>query len=227
MRLLDATIYPFFGFAQPCSSLSHLLAALVFACASPFLVRLGRGDAGRTVGLWVFAVSCVLLLSLSGVYHWLAEGSHARAVFHRLDYAAIYCLIAGSFTGVHATTFRGAWRWGMIAVVWGIATVGITLTLVFFRELPEWVSLGGYLGMGWIGLVSSWKVWRAHGWALIQPLLVGGGAYSLGAVLEFFRVPVLVPRVVGPHEVFHMAVILGISCHWLFMRRSAQLLPAR
>ena len=76
----------------------HLLAAFACVSMSPFLLRRGRGDKGRVAGLAVFVLSCVLLLLFSGTYHLLGHGTEARGAFQRLDYAAIYSLIAGSFT---------------------------------------------------------------------------------------------------------------------------------
>ena len=89
----------------------------------------------------VFAFSCVLLLSISGVYHLLSPGGSGRYVLHRLDHAAIFILIAGSFTPVHAILFRGPWRWGMLAGVWTMAITGLTLKTVYFTSIPEWFGL--------------------------------------------------------------------------------------
>src|SRR5687767_13132626 len=97
------------GFGDPVSSLTHLAAAVVFAILSGFLVARGRGDAGRAASLAVFAFSCVLLLSMSGVYHLLTPDTAARAVLMRLDHAAIFVLIAGSFTPIHVILLRNRW----------------------------------------------------------------------------------------------------------------------
>ena len=108
-------VFSIAGFSDPVSSLSHLAGAMVFALLSIILLQRGRGDFGRMASLSVFAFSSVLLLSLSGVYHLLTPGTAGREVLQRLDHAAIFVLIAGSFTPVHAILFRGAWRWGMLA----------------------------------------------------------------------------------------------------------------
>ena len=91
------------GFSDPVSSLTHLAGAVVFAVLSVVLLHRGRGDRGRMLSLCVFALSCVLMLSLSGVYHLLSPGTAGREVLKQLDHAAIFVLIAGSFTPVHAS----------------------------------------------------------------------------------------------------------------------------
>src|SRR4029077_13391640 len=115
------------GFSDPVSSLTHLAAAGVFSILSIPLIRTGRGDARRVMSLAAFAFSCVLLLSLSGVYHLLTPETAARSVLLRLDHAAIFVLIAGSFTPVHAVLLRERWQWHLLALIWGAAIIGLTL----------------------------------------------------------------------------------------------------
>ena len=118
---------PIPGFADPVSSLSHLAGVLAFGIlAVPLLLR-ARGHPGRIAALAVFALGAVFLLSMSGVYHLLPDGSAGRYVLRHLDHAAIFFLIAATFTPVHVILFRGAWRWGMLALIWTVAATGITL----------------------------------------------------------------------------------------------------
>lgn len=214
------------GFSDPVSSLSHLAGAVVFAVLAVVLLRRGRGDAARMLSLSVFAFSCVLMLSLSGVYHLLSPDTAGREVLRRLDHAAIFVLIAGSFTPVHAILFRGAWRWGMLALVWSAALAGLIIKSVFFTAVPEWLGLMMYLGLGWLGILSALALARRYGMRFIRPILWGAFAYTVGAVAEFLRWPVLLAGVVGPHELFHLAVLAGISCHWAFILHIAAGAPA-
>ena len=181
------------------------------------LLYRGRGDSGRVLSLCTFAFSCVLLLSLSGVYHLLAPGTAGREVLKRLDHAAIFGLIAGSFTPVHAILFRGAWRWGMLAGIWGAAIAGLALKTLNFSATPEWVGLLMFLGLGWMGAISVVALARRYGLGFVLPLIWGGLAYTAGAVAEFLRWPQLLPGIVGPHEIFHVAVLAGIAWHWSFI----------
>ncbi len=205
------------GFSDPFSSLTHLTAAVVFLILGIVLLRRGRGDRARVISLCVFAFSCVLLLSLSGVYHLLEPDTPGREVLKRLDHAAIFVLIAGSFTPVHVILFRGGWRWGMLAGIWGAALAGLVVKTVFFSTMPEWVGLAMYLGLGWMGVISALQLARRYGLRFILPLLWGALAYTAGALIEFLRWPVLLAGIVGPHEIFHLAVLAGISCHWAFI----------
>jgi channel protein (hemolysin III family) len=205
------------GFSEPFSSLSHLAGAAVFAWLGVSLVRRGRGDGVRMASLVVFAFSCVLLLSLSGVYHLLSPSGVPRYVLHRLDHAAIFILIAGSFTPVHAILFGGAWRWGMLAIVWTMAITALTLKTVYFDSMPEWLGLLLYLGLGWFGLVSGVAMARRFGFRFILPVVWSALAYTFGALADFLHWPELVPGIFGAHELFHIAVLAGIAFHWKFI----------
>ena len=206
------------GFSDPMSSLSHLSGAVVFAILSVPLMSRGRGDALRVVSLAVFAFSCVLLLSLSGVYHLLSPGTAGREVLMRLDHAAIFVLIAGSFTPVHMILLRDRWQWHLLAWIWAAAIAGLALKTVYFDAMPAWLGLLMYLALGWLGLISTVAIALRSGVRFILPLVWGALAYTGGAVVDFLDWPVLVAGVVGPHELFHLAVLAGISFHWAFIR---------
>jgi channel protein (hemolysin III family) len=194
------------GFREPFSSLTHLLAVPLFAALAIPLLRRGRGNRVRVV----------LLLSMSGVFHLLRHETAGREVLRRLDNGAVFVLIAGTFTPAHAILFQGPERWLPLLVIWAAAITGITLRAVF-GDLPEAVGLTFYLGLGWAGTISAAMIWQHYGLGLVRPLFWGGLAYTAGAVLEFFRWPNLVPDVVGPHEVFHLLVLLGLGFHWRFV----------
>ena len=204
------------GFADPFSSLSHLLGALFFALLSFPLVMRGWGNTARVISLLIFCLGTVFLLTMSGVYHLLDPEGSARSVMQRLDHAAIFVLIACSFTPAHVIMFRGWQRWGILLLVWTYAAVAITLKMIYFDQLSPRLSLAMYLTMGWIGLFTGIALWRRYGFNFIQPILWGGVAYTIGGVLQSLRWPVLVPGVVQWHEVFHVAVLIGLGFHWAF-----------
>lgn len=209
------------GFSDPVSSLSHLAGALVFAILGASLIRRGRHEARQIVALAVFAGACVLLLSLSGVYHLLSPDTAGREVLKRLDHAAIFVLIAGSFTPVHVILFRGPWHRDLLVWIWVAAITGLTLKTIYFHSMPQWLGLAMYLCLGWLGVISTVILARRLGWRFILPLVWGALAYTIGALADFLDWPTLVPDVVRPHEVFHLAVLAGISFHWAFIRRIA------
>jgi channel protein (hemolysin III family) len=217
----EPSIYSIPGFSDPVSSLSHLLGAGAFFVLSLFLLRRGRGSWGRLFFLSVFVLAGVFLLSMSGVYHLLTPGRGGRAVLQRLDHSAIFVLIAGTFTPVHGILFRGWLRWLPLALMWAAAATGITLKTIFFSDVSEWLGLALYLGLGWIGIASGVLLYRRFGFTFVRPLLWGALAYTVGAVLEYLRWPVVIPGVVHAHELFHLAVLVGILCHWQFVMQFA------
>jgi channel protein (hemolysin III family) len=212
-------LYSIPGFHDPVSSLTHLLGAVVFAGLSVPLLWRGWGRAGRFAALAVYAVSCVFLLSMSGVYHLIPEAGTGRLLMQRLDHAAIFVLIAGTFTPVAVLLFRGPARWGMLLLMWAAAATAITLKTIFFQQMAHGLGILLYLGLGWLGAVAAFVLWFRYGTRFILPLLWGGLAYTGGAVLEFAGWPWLIPGVVGPHELFHGMVLLGASFHWRFISR--------
>ena len=214
-------VLPIPGFSDPVSSLTHLAGAVVSAVLGAFLIYRGRGELRRVVSLAVFVFSCVLLLSLSGVYHLLSPHTAGRSVLMRLDHAAIFVLIAGSFTPIHVILFRGLWRLEMLSGIWALAVAGLTVTVVFFKAMPEWVGLAMYLGLGWLGAISTIALARRFGVRFILPLLWGAIAYTVGAIAEAAHWPTPIPGIVESHEVFHFAVLAGIAFHWSFIRRIA------
>lgn len=205
------------GFADPFSSLSHLAGALVCAFLSVKLLLRVQGSISNQIALGVFVFSSIFLLSMSGVYHLLAPRGAGHVVLQRLDHAAIFTLIAGSFTPVHWILFKGWGRWGVLLLIWSLAATGITLKVIFFESIPEWLGLGLFLSMGWIGLATGITLWRRYGAGLVKPLLYSGLSYTAGGLLEFLRMPVLIPGVLGPHELLHVGVLAGIGFHFRFL----------
>jgi len=200
------------GIADPVSTLTHALGAIVFAVLTIPLLRGTR--IGHRFALGVFAVTVVGLLSASTTFHLLPHDTPVRAVFKRIDHAAIFALIAGTFTSYHAILFRGVLRWGAITFIWVAAAAGITLKTVFFTSVPEWLGISLYLAMGWCGALTMVGVWRTRDPKAAAPIIAAGVAYTLGAVVEFTSWPTIVPGVVGSHEVFHVFVLIGAGIFW-------------
>ena len=210
-------VYAIPGFREPFNCFSHFLAAAVFGALSFPLIRRGWGHSGRVACLAVFATASVTMLSISGVYHMLTDGGTARAVMLRLDYAAIFVLIAATFTAGHGILFRGWPRWGPLFVIWALAITGITLKTIFANRVPLWLGVALYLALGWLGFFTAIALWRRYGFAFVKPLLWGAVAYTIGALLLWLGQPTIIPHVIGPHEVWHLAVMAGLGFHWQFV----------
>ncbi len=135
----------------------------------------------------------------------------------RLDHAGIWTMIAGTFTPIHWILFRARWRWLFLISLWTIAITGLVLKTVYFYDIPEWLGLSFYLGLGWLGVISFIKIHQIYGKENSKFLLLGGLAYTVGALSENLRWPFLIEGVFGPHEIFHICVLLGAYFHWKFI----------
>ncbi len=212
----DIHVFAIPGFREPFNCFTHFLAVIVFSILSVYLIREGRGSWIRMASLSVMAFFSVFLLSMSTVYHMLGPGP-GRDIMRQLDIAGVFALIAGTMTPIHAILDRGVKRWASLLLVWSTAAAGISLSAVFSKSLPSGVGVAVFLLFGWSGLVSCILLWRRYSFCFVKPLIGGGVAYSLGALLLGQDAIILIPGVVGAHEVWHLAVILGLGLHWRFV----------
>lgn len=210
-------VYSIPGFEEPVNSWSHMLGAAAFLVLTIYQLRPKGFGRENKFAVTIFGFSCVFLYSMSGVYHLLDVEGTGRYVLRVLDHAGIYLLIAGTFTAVHSVLFKGFMRWGIILLVWVLAINGITLGSIFFSSMPEFLSLIFFLSLGWLGIITGIVLWKKKGLPFIKKFLYGGLAYTIGALLEFFRVPVIIYGVIGPHELFHFTVLAGTTLHWMFV----------
>src|SRR5262245_27591512 len=209
-----------FPLRDPVSSLTHLVACLFAVYVTLLLCRLSRGDHIKRLSLACFGVTAVVLYAASGTYHaiQLPLDSPTVELFRRLDHSAIYLLIAGTYTPVFAALLRGRPRAVLLATVWLLAVAGVGAKWRL-PVAPEAVSVGLYLARGWIGVVPLRALLRAVGWSGMAWGLGGGLCYTVGAACELARWPVLIPGVVGWHEIFHVCDVAGTALHVIFMIR--------
>jgi channel protein (hemolysin III family) len=215
-------VYGIPGFREPWSSFSHLLAIPVFAVVGVYLVSQAPRRLSYRVSLSVLVVSTLFLLAMSGVYHMLAPGL-GRSVMRQLDVAAVFALIAATATPIQTIMFRGIHRWLPLIAIWSIAITGITLRTALPQYFTDSVGNGVFLALGWGGAIYMGKLWRRCGANFIAPLLWGGIAYTVGVVILTLRWPGTLLGVVGPHELWHVAVLIGLALHWKFIWRVATL----
>ena len=208
------------GFYQPISSWTHLIAGIVTLSTGYILIRKGWGNKLRVASLLIFMAGIVFVFMMSGIYHALEPGL-GRQVFRRLDYAAIFTMIAGTATPIHVILFRGTWRWGMLVFLWVVAIAGLLLTVILIDQLPEWLTLSVFFAMGWSALSSMLKAWMMYGFRNISYAIYGGVAYTLGAMIDFLRIGEIIPGFLGPHEIFHVFVIIGAAMHWMLIYKWA------
>lgn len=201
---------------EPVNALTHWGGALAALIALGPL--LGWAHA-RELTLWpfvVFGLSMVGLYAASASYHSFRPGERGLLWLRKLDHAAIFLLIAGSYTPVAYFGLEGSWRTVVLGVVWGIAGAGVLLKLLTMR-LPRWVSTVLYLGMGWLALVFLPQLARNLSPAAIFWLAAGGVLYSVGAVIYGTRRWNPRPGMFGFHEIWHLFVLGGTGAHLTMM----------
>jgi hemolysin III len=206
-----------FELRDPVSSASHLATAVWAVYATLLMLRLA--PPGRRLPLAVYGLSMVLLYLASGTFHGLHfESSEERRFYQKLDQSAIFLLIAGSYTPMQAVLLAGAWRRRLLRAVWGLAVAGIT-ALWLLPEAPHAVVVGLFLGVGWMGMLGIPGYARAVGWRAMNWVWLGAGLYTLGAVCELARWPVLIPGWVHAHEVLHFCDTAATLAYFVFVAR--------
>jgi hemolysin III len=189
------------------NSISHGLGLVAALAATPLLLTqaIRRGAAPVVVGVSVFAATMVLLYLASTVYHALPRG-RAKSWMQVLEHCAIFLLIAGTYTPFALGVLRGGWGWTLLGLAWGLAAVGICLKAVAGLRYPA-LSLGLYLGMGWLFVVALRPLSLHLPLAGLLWLLLGGLAYTAG--VGFFAAK----RLPYAHCVWHVFVLAGTACH--------------
>lgn len=214
--------YSIAGFTDPMSSISHLVGTVLFTVLAFFLLRSAWPSRLRFWYSLEFALAVIVLLTMSFVYHMMALGGVARIVMRCLDIAAIFVMIASTFTVFHGILFTGWKRWGVLIPMWIIAITGITLRSVFYDSVPDSVGIGIFLLMGWVGALSSYLIWKTYGSEPLRPIFIGGALYTVGALIDGFGWPIFIPKVWGPHETFHLFVLAALGVHWSFVAKVAE-----
>ena len=208
---------------EPVSCLTHLFGAIAgLVCAVVLICKAAPFGAAYVVPLAVFGVSLVLLYLASTLYHMLNVPEKIETALQKFDHAMIFSLIAGTYTPACAIPLRGLWGWSILGVVWAIAAAGIVMK-IFWIGAPRFFSTAVYLVMGWVGAAAVVPLVRSLSGAAFLFLVLGGAAYTAGAVIYAVQKPDIWPRYFGFHEVFHLFVLAGSAFHVLFM---FQLFPA-
>jgi hemolysin III len=190
----------------------HLVAFLVSIPAGLALVLLSEGVAAH-VGSAIFAVSLVGLFGVSAFYHTGNWAPDVKARWRRMDHAMIFVLIAGSYTPITLLALQPAWGISLLAVVWTVAVIGVTLALARFGALHR---VGGYLyiGMGWIVVIALPAVVTSLSPSELGLLFAGGLLYTVGAIGLRLNRPNPRPLVFGYHEVWHAMTVAAATCHF-------------
>ncbi len=199
---------------EPVNALTHLISAGVALIGQVILLVLGWADPLKIAALLVYGVSLVSLFLASGVYHAAQVKARTLEILRKIDHAAIYLLIAGTYTPFCLIAFDGFWRWGMLTIIWTLAVIGITVK-VFIIHAPRWLTAGVYVLMGWLSLAAIGEMLAALPAGALAWLLAGGVIYTLGALVYITKTMNFWPGKFGFHEVWHIFVILGALAHFI------------
>ena len=205
---------------EPGSAITHFIAMMltVFA-AAPLLVKSALSDTANMLpAMTIFILSMVLLYGASATYHSLNIGGRALRIFRKVDHMMIFVLIAGSYTPVCLIVLGGRMGYTLFAVVWGIAIVGMLLKACWVT-CPKWFSSIIYIAMGWVCVFVFGPLWNTLPHSAFLWLLAGGIIYTIGGVIYALKLPLFNSRhtFFGSHEIFHLFVMGGSLCHYIFM----------
>jgi len=187
--------------------------AFFVAVVLGILLVVGASGPRERVGAAVFAVALATMFGVSALYHRITWRPGPRRWMRRLDHAAIYLLIAGTYTPFGLLALPTTWRWTILPVVWGGALAAILVKLAWV-DAPKWVAAAFGIALGWIGIILLPHLWDHAGFAGVLLLGMGGLLYTGGAIVYARGRPDPFPAVFGYHELFHTLVIAAAACQY-------------
>ncbi|RUO18888.1 PAQR family membrane homeostasis protein TrhA [Aliidiomarina haloalkalitolerans] len=189
-------------------SVSHGLGVIAGIVGLVFLIYLSfeYGDIWHVVSVSIYGASIILLYSASTLYHAVTN-LRLKRFFQLMDHAAIFLLIAGTYTPFLLVNLRGPWGWTLFIIIWSIALGGVLLE-VLKKERVKWLSLSLYLGLGWMALVAIKPMLELVNTTGLLLLLIGGLLYSLGVIFYVRK------QMVYHHAIWHLFVLAASVAHY-------------
>lgn len=202
---------------EPGSALTHFIAWLMaVTAATPLLIKASAD--GNTFAIGIFTTSMVLLYGASTIYHSVTVSDKVLKIFRKFDHMMIFVLIAGSYTPVCLIVLGGKLGYTLLALVWSVALIGMAIK-AFWITCPKWFSSLIYIAMGWLCLLVFGTLWNTLPHAAFGWLLAGGIIYTIGGIIYALKLPIFnsFHKYFGSHEIFHLFVMGGSICHFIFM----------
>lgn len=175
------------------------------------LIAMGGTPAARWSSA-VFVFSSLLLFGISATYHRFNWPDRTRVLLKRLDHANIFLLIAGTYTPLSIMALPPEKGYLLLVLVWAGAFIGIGFR-VFWISAPRWAYVPLYVMLGWAAVLYLGDLFEANV-AMMVLVIVGGLAYTAGAIVYAMKKPNPVPGVFGFHEIFHTLTVIAFLCHW-------------
>lgn len=205
---------------DPGSALTHFIAMVgAIAAATPLLLRASKEPGQLHVAaLSIFITSMILLYASSTIYHTLNVSETVNKWLRKLDHMMIFILIAGTYTPICLIVLGDRSGFSLLALVWGIAVVGIAINLLWIN-CPKWFSSVIYIAMGWVCVLAFKQILDSLSGAAFGWLLAGGIIYTVGGIIYALKLPIFNSRHknFGSHEIFHLFVMGGSFCHYMLM----------
>ena len=199
---------------EPVNSLTHWGGAILALIGLIVLLIIGWDTPAKIISLAVYGVSLIFLFSASATYHMVQVKDKALEIFRKVDHAAIYVLIAGTYTPFCINAFDGFWKWGMLSIIWSLAIIGIVVKIFYIRA-PRWLNAGIYILMGWLSVTAAGEMLSALPAWVLTWMIIGGVIYTLGAIVYMTKIFNFKPGVFGFHEVWHIFVLLAAAAHFV------------
>ena len=190
------------------NSISHGIGTLLSIAGLVILIvsAVLHGTAWHVVSFSIFGSTMILLYLASTLYHSLPRPDW-KTVLKKMDHAAIYLLIAGSYTPFMLVSLRGPWGWSLFGVIWGLAIAGVILKMFFVHSFPK-LSTIIYICMGWLCVIAFKQMLMNVPQTSLVLLLAGGIAYTVGAIFYAWK------RLPFNHAIWHLFVLAGSGFHY-------------
>ncbi|MCI9464321.1 MAG: hemolysin III family protein [Lachnospiraceae bacterium] len=205
---------------EPGSAITHFIAMMLAVFAStPLLIKTAVSDSSVAfTAMVIFMLSMISLYGASALYHSVVVKDRMLRIFRKIDHMMIFVLIAGSYTPVCLIVLDKDSGYMLFGIVWTIAVVGMVIKAVWIT-CPKWFSSILYIAMGWVCLGVFGPLWHTLPHSAFLWLLAGGVIYTAGGIIYALKLPVFNSRhrYFGSHEIFHLFVMGGSICHFIFM----------
>jgi len=190
------------------SSVAHGLGVVLSITALIILTTLAArsGDTWRVVSFAVYGSTLIIMYLSSVLYHSFQEPG-IKKVLRYLDHSAIYLLIAGTYTPFTLVNLRGPWGWTLFGLIWGLAALGVLMTVLGVGGSRILASLV-YIGMGWLVVVAIKPLLDVIPTGGIAWLVAGGLFYTFGVVFYVWK------GLPFNHAIWHLFVLGGSVCHF-------------
>jgi hemolysin III len=190
------------------NSFTHGIGLILSLAGLAVLIFLAwtKGDKSHIIGCSIYGATLVLVYAASTLYHGV-QNPRIKHIFRLFDHAAIYLVIAGTYTPFTLISLRGFWGWTLLVLVWSLSLFGIAFKIAFVNRYKG-VSMALYLVIGWLAVIAAKPIITSIPLGCLVLIMGGGAAYMTGLVFFAWE------RLPFSHTIWHIFVIVGSVCHY-------------